>query len=162
MIKKIAVGALLSLTTTAYVHALSIPPNSTQSIHQNTKPAVDVSMYAYLVQNNRLLPLNTNSQATQGDQIEYHIYVKNTAPYRIRTVPIRITLAQNTAFSGSISPKPVLASIDRQNFGYVPLQSVDNGQYTPVDESLYQALHWDVEDIAIDGTAILKFRTIVN
>lgn len=160
------------ILTAFFVMALQVPafamlpnPNSGFSVG-TTAPmqptsqsqGVSVSMAAFLVDSmGNLSPITQGNTVRAGDVVEYQVYYTNTTGEHIRSVQVDLDLA-GLVFLGQASPMGGFASTDGVHFGRMPLRANIGGAIQEVPSAQYRNLRWVLEDIAIDGTAVVKFR----
>ncbi|MDO5650635.1 MAG: hypothetical protein Q4G13_00665 [Moraxella sp.] len=120
---------------------------------------VATAIYAYLVQaDGSLAPLNATSAIKSGDVIEYHGYFTNRSPDRIRTMTAMMSIADGMELVGNLSPSFAFASIDGSRFARMPIKASVNGVVQELPLSYYKGLRWDIEDVGLNGTAVVKYR----
>lgn len=140
-------------------HALASNPSASNQTAQQIKQAV----YAYLVRTNpngeeQLIPMTPNTPIARGDIVEYHAHFSNSTPDRVRSMTAIMAIPAGMELIG-IDPINAIASTDLINYANIPVRINPNGQvqYPPMHN--YRAVHWTIQDIGINGTAITKMRT---
>ncbi len=133
----------------------------------STTEAIGVVVNAFLVGNangqETLTPITPNTSVKKGDLVEYHGLFTNTSKDRVRNMTLTLTLPQGATFTGVTEPKlGVQASVDGQQFSFMPLRSSANGQLQNVPFERYQALRFTVEEVGIGATAVVKYRATIN
>lgn len=161
MLKSKLLLALLAMTVQAPVFAMLPNPNANFAIGATTPSqtqGVAVSVAAFLVDSmGNLSPITQGNTVRAGDVVEYQVYYTNTTGEHIRSVQVDLDLA-GLVFLGQASPMGGFASTDGVHFGRMPLRANIGGAIQEVPSAQYRNLRWVLEDIAIDGTAVVKFR----
>lgn len=160
----------LSIIMTAIIginhtHAMLPNPLTTPNLATpaNQDLSMSVAITAFLVQQDALgketlTPITPDTKLNVGDVLEYHGYFTNQTGMRLRKANISLEIPQNLAFIGFATPSNPQASVDGIRFLRTPLQTKVNGQMQNIAFHHYQGLRWQIEDIGINGTAIVKYR----
>lgn len=151
----------------SYAHAMLPNPSTTEpqaqfiladeqipSRHQD----VQSTLHAFLFEGDTLSPITPDTPLKAGDIIEYHAYISNHTKERIRSVNVSFDIPAGVELIEGFSPMVSSASLDGNRFFPAPLRVNIDGQTQPIPLSQYKALQWRVQDIGIDGVAIVKFR----
>lgn len=125
--------------------------------------AMSASVHAFLLRSDAvgqevLVPVTPQTQVTAGDVLEYQVHFDNVTGERLRKAQLNVSIPEELEFIGAVVPAQVMASIDGQAFSRMPLRTRVDGQLQPVALSFYRVLRWEVEDIGIGGTAVVKYR----
>lgn len=146
----------------------TILPSSNQAV--TTQPpamtnngAVQTAVEAYLVgAGDTLIPITQGVAVQSGDVVEYRAYYTNTSGDRIRSMKAQLDIPEGVELVGGLSPVRAFASLDGSRFVRTPVRGNIGGQIQEVPLALYKALRWDIEDIGIGGTAIVKYRARIK
>ncbi len=172
------VRSLLVLTALVSSASFAMLPNPTQTntiapvLAEQTAPAqavqgeqVEGVVMAFLVGQSGdqevLTPINHGMTIKAGDVVEYRGYFTNKGTDRVRKMTVSLGIPQGVELIGGIEPV-ASASIDGNRFGSMPLRANIGGQIQAVPLSMYKALRWNVEDIGINGTAVVSYRVVVK
>lgn len=111
-----------------------------------------------------LSPVTAQTRLTSGNIIEYHGYVINRSPDRVRNVKVTFNLPSNTELTGmaDMSPSRAYGSIDGSNFQYMPLKANIGGVVQDIPMSSYKAVQWDVQGLGLNEVAEVKYRVRVK
>lgn len=111
-----------------------------------------------------LSPVTASTQLTAGNIIEYHGYIINRSPDRVRNLKVTFDLPANTELTGlaDMSPSRAYGSIDGRNFQYMPLKANIGGVVQEIPMSSYKAIQWDVAGLGLDEVAEVKYRVRVK
>ncbi|MFB6348446.1 hypothetical protein [Moraxella marmotae] len=178
------ISAILSLSLSALVlAACSAVPTTAPSTPAKTAPAaaqtptttptvitsndVDTVMNAFIVRmvdgQEVLEPVTTDTVIKSGDLIEYQTLLTNNGKDRVRNMLVALSLPKGASFNGHVSPSlGTQASVSDGRFVFMPLRTTVNGVVQNVPFSQYQALRWNIEDLGIGATAVVKYRATIN
>lgn len=110
-----------------------------------------------------LAPLTAQTQLTSGNVVEYHGYVINGSPDRVRKMKVTFAIPANMELvAGSVAPEPVYGSNDGQTFNYMPIKANINGVLQNMPMSYYKTLQWDVAGLGLNEVAEVKYRAKVK
>lgn len=101
-------------------------------------------------------------QVKSGDVVEYRGYFTNKSPDRIRSMTVLMQVPQGVALIGGIDPIAPFATVDGTRFARTPLRANMGQGVAEVPLFYYKALRWDVEDVGINGTAVVKYRARIK
>lgn len=137
-------------------------PAGGQLAAQKKAEGISPVISAFLVSDVALTPITPTTQIRSKDVIEYHAYLPNRSPDRIRSMTVTLEIPQGVTFAHNVSPLGATASVDNINFGKIPLQTNYQGQLQNVPDPLYRSLRWVIEDVGVNGVAVVKYRALVN
>lgn len=128
---------------------------------------VDVSIHAFVVRQahgkETLEPVLSSTQIHQGDVIEYRALMTNKGKDRVRSMLVELNIPQGVAFTGVVEPDlGTQASLDGSRFLYMPIRVNVEGVVQNVDFADYRSLRWNVEEVGIGATAVVKYRATVQ
>lgn len=123
---------------------------------------VEVVIQAFAVRNDygteTLVPILSESDIMAGDVVEYHAYFVNRSGERIRSMMASLDIPEGAELMGGVYPSASHATVDGVRFGQIPLRTNSNGQLVDIALKYYKALRWDIQDVGIDGMAMVKYR----
>lgn len=175
----LGLSACQSLPTTSKPATPTTPSNPTSAIltptatKTHTRSAVvtshdvEVAVHAFVVRSvasgEKLEPVQANTVINKGDVIEYHGLFTNQSKDRIRQMTATLSIPNGMAFTGVTEPAlGALASLDNQRFVYMPIRVNNNGVIENLAFDQYRALRWQIEDVGIGATAVVKYRATVQ
>lgn len=109
-----------------------------------------------------LKPIDANTRLQKGNVIEYHTYVTNHSPDRMRKMTVTMSIPAQVKLAGEVAPDTASASVDGTNYSRMPLRGRINGQLQDVPLEYYKHLRWTIEGLGIDETAVMKYRAVVR
>lgn len=114
--------------------------------------------------NEVLSPITAQTRIQSGQVIEYHGYVINRSPERVRNLKVTFGLPANTVLTGlpDMSPSRAYGSIDGVNFHYMPLKANIGGVLQEVPLTSYKAVRWDIQGLGLNEVAEVKYRVRVK
>lgn len=133
-----------------------------------TNEQVGIVMTASVVRSTEagevLEPITAQTKVNSGDLVEYHVFLTNNGNDRIRDMRVALQLPKGTQFTGMTSPDlGVQGSLDGVRFGFMPIRyPADTGELKNVPFNQYQALRWNVQEVGIGATAVIKYRALVE
>lgn len=135
--------------------------SSTLSDSQNQ---VGQAVYAYLVRGvagqEQLIPIDAATSINRGDIVEYHGHFTNKTADRIGAMTAMMDIPTKLEL---ISTEPLaFASVDSKRFSAMPLRTLVNGQLVPVPLAYYRAIRFDIKNIGIGATAVVKYRAKIR
>lgn len=135
--------------------------SSTLSDSQNQ---VGQAVYAYLVRGvagqEQLIPIDSTTAINRGDIVEYHGHFTNKTADRIGAMTAMMDIPTKLEL---ISTEPLaFASVDSKRFSAMPLRTLVNGQLVPVPLAYYRAIRFDIKNIGIGATAVVKYRAKIR
>lgn len=144
----------------------TLQPTQPQTLNSQTDTKLPSLITAFLVQTldnqETLIPINDSTALTAGDTVEYQAYFTNHSKERIRTMTATLNIPLGTEFIGITSPIAQAASVDGNLFAHIPLKTRVNDQIQEVAPHFYRSLRWQLEDIGIGGTAVVKYRVKIQ
>lgn len=105
-----------------------------------------------------LVPILSEADIMAGDVVEYHAYFVNRSGERIRSMMALLEIPEGAELMGGVYPSASHATVDGVRFGQIPLRTNSNGQLVDIALKYYKALRWDIQDVGIDGMAMVKYR----
>lgn len=110
-----------------------------------------------------LEPVAAGTAIKSGDLIEYQGLFTNTGSNRIRQMNATLTVPAGVVFTGVTEPAlGVKASVDNSRFVFMPIRANVNGNIENLPFNQYQALQWNIEELGIGATAVVKYRATVQ
>lgn len=164
----VKLSALLALTLSSSAFAMLPNPDATSQVAAtaNSTSSVGQVVTAFLVQNvggqETLVPVTQGVSVRAGDVVEYHAYFTNHSSDRIRSMSALLEIPAGVEFLGATEPAGAFATVDGTRFGRMPLRANMGGVVQDVPLSMYKALRWDLEDVGIGGTAVVKYRAKIK
>lgn len=136
-------------------------PNPPLQLNQEApaQPAsntMETAIYAFLVQGETLVPINADVALQSGDVVEYQAYLTNRTGEHMRSATVALHLPSGLQLLNDISPAGYFVSSDGINFG----RAIANTPQATLDT--YNALLWNVQDVGIDGVAVVKYRAKIQ
>lgn len=120
--------------------------------------SISTTLHAYVLEGDTLAPVTPQTVLQAGDVVEYHAYVANHSKERVRSVNVSFDVPKEAELIGGFSPDTPLASVDGTRFYPTPLRTNVGGQVETIAMSRYKAIRWNVQDLGIDGVAVVKFQ----
>lgn len=125
------------------------------------------AVYAFVVQsdelgNEQLMPIQAGIAPKQGDTLEYQIHYTNHTGERIRRAVVAVNVPAGVELIGGVSPLGASASINGSVYGRMPLRGSIGGVVQEIPFKYYKALRWTIEDVGLNGTAVVKYRAILK
>ncbi len=131
-----------------------------------TGQTVETVINAFIVTQNGnqelLTAVTQNGQVKPGDVVEYRGYFTNRSPDRIRKLTALLEIPEGVELLGGIEPLAPFATVDGVRFARTPLRTNTATGVQEIPLSYYKALRWDVEDIGLNGTAMVKYRARIK
>lgn len=123
---------------------------------------INTVLHAYVLEGDTLSPVTPESQIKSGDVIEYQAYISNNSKERVRSVNVSFDVPAGAELIGGFRPETPLASVDGTRFYPTPLRTNVNGQIETIAMSNYKSIRWSIQDLGIDGVAVVKFQMKVK
>lgn len=157
--------------------AIQTPPLQHQTIQPITSPTfisqnqnqIQTKLTASIIAVNpqggeMLAPITSQVKLPKGSVIEYHGYIINNTPERVKTLKATFDIPARTELQSitNISPQPAYGSNDSMRFNYLPIKSSINGILQEVPMSYYKALQWDIAGLGLNEVAEVKYRVVVK
>lgn len=146
---------IISLTPTTPLQTLLPAPQ---------KQELASKIFAYLVQTQDgqeiLTPITPTTPVVSGSIVEYQGFFDNVSNQRIRSATLSLEIPAGLELV-SVAGDNVLASIDNQRYTRMPLRTLVDGQISDIPLSYYRGLRWQVADIGLAGTVMVKYRAKV-
>lgn len=117
---------------------------------------LDTAIFAFLVQGDTLMPVDAGMTLQSGDVVEYQAYLTNRTGEHMRSATAVFHIPVGVQLLNDISPAGYFVSSDGVNFG----RATANAPQATLDT--YKALLWNVQDIGIDGVAVVKYRAKIQ
>lgn len=157
--------AMLPTPTTQPTPIISLTPTTPlQSPLSGATQELTSRIFAYLVhhQNGQetLVPITYATPVLAGSIVEYQGFFHNISNQRIRSATIGLDVPMGLELI-SMSDNATLGSVDGQHYSRMPLRTQMNGQISEIPLSFYRGLRWQVTDIGLGGTAVVKYRARV-
>ena len=145
--------------TTAVVPSVSDETPSVSPSSPRTTPTVVTSedvnaiMNAFIVRRDNaqetLEPVTAQSSIKAGDLIEYQVLLTNDGNNRVRDMRVALSLPQGSA--------------DGSRFVFMPIRTTAaDGSVQNLPFSQYQVLRWNIQDLGIGATAVVKYRAVIK
>ena len=159
--------------TTAVVPSISDEMPSVLPSSPKTTPTVVTSedvnavMNAFIVRKDAqetLEPVTAQSSIKAGDLIEYQVLLTNDGNNRVRDMRVALSLPQGAEFTGVVSPSVgTQASADGSRFVFMPIRTTAaDGSIQNLPFKQYQVLRWNIQDLGIGATAVVKYRAVIK
>lgn len=146
---------IISITPTTPLQTLMPAPQ---------KQELASKIFAYLVQNQNgqetLIPITPSTPVVIGSVVEYQGFFDNVSNQRIRLATVSLDIPMGLELIG-VSGDNIFASVDGQRYARMPLRTQLNGQISEIPLSYYRGLRWQVGDIGLAGTVMVKYRARV-
>lgn len=123
---------------------------------KSSNDKLQMAVFAFLVQGDTLVPISEGVAIQPNDVVEYQAYVTNNTGERVRSATIALHIPAGVQLLGAISPAGYFVSTDGVNFG----RATANAPQSVLDN--YKALLWNVQDMGIDGVAMVKYRAKIQ
>lgn len=133
-----------------------------------TSEDVNAVMNAFIVRKDNaqetLEPVTAQSSIKAGDLIEYQVLLTNDGNNRVRDMRVALSLPQGTEFTGVVSPSVgTQASADGSRFVFMPIRTTAaDGSIQNLPFKQYQVLRWNIQDLGIGATAVVKYRAVIK
>lgn len=129
--------------------------------------AVATKVMAYLVAmgddgEQTLVPVTPQTQLQKGNLIEYQGHFTNNSSDRQRKMTVTMTIPEEVTLMGSISPEFPLASVDGQQYAPAPLRGRVAGQLQEIPLEYYRGLRWNIDNLGLGETAVVKYQAVVK
>ena len=158
-------GTAPSTTTQPTVSAVQLPETTPTVVTSNE---VGTVMNAFIVRMDNgqevLEPVTVQSTIKAGDLIEYQVLLTNNGKDRVRDMRVALSLPQGAEFTGVVSPSMgTQASADGSRFVFMPIRTTAaDGSVQNLPFNQYQALRWNIQELGIGATAVVKYRAIIK
>lgn len=143
---------------------ISILPTTPASPAPLVQQELTGRIFAYLVQSQdgqeTLTPITPAMPVASGSIVEYQGFFDNVSNQRIRSATLGLEIPVGLELI-SVAGDNVLASIDNQRYTRMPLRTLVDGQISDIPLSYYRGLRWQVADIGLAGTVMVKYRAKV-
>lgn len=163
-----------SVTRSVSIQPVQIQPTQMQSVspiamgmtaQNQVQTKLTASVVAVNPQGGEMLaPITPHVQLPKGSVIEYHGYIINNSPERVKTLKATFDIPTGTELqsSNSVSPQPAYGSNDAMRFNYMPIKSNINGVLQEVPMSYYKAVQWDIAGLGLNEVAEVKYRVVIK
>lgn len=146
------------------------PPLVNESTVQTVLPVqngLSSAIYAFVVKmdvmgNETLVPVSADVTIQKGDMLEYQGHYTNYTGERIRSTTVSLSVPAGVELVGGVLPLGASGSVDGNRYSHMPLRGNIGGVVQEIPLKYYKALRWNIEDIGIGGTAIVKYRAILK
>lgn len=132
----------------------------------NTGQGIETVIQAFVVRDDygmeTIVPILSETDIAADDVVEYHAYFVNRSGERIRSMMALLEIPEGAELVGGVYPPASHATVDGVRFGQIPLRTNSNGQLVDIALKYYKALRWDIQDVGIDGMAMVKYRAKLN
>ncbi|UNU72617.1 hypothetical protein LU293_05725 [Moraxella nasovis] len=129
----------------------------------NVTAAVNAFVVSHDAQGQEILtPIDLGSYVTQGNTVEYRGLFTNAGEHRVRKMTVSVSIPNGAELVGDIEPKRGQATADGNLYTAMPLRMNVNGQIQPIPLSYYQGLRWQIEDLGVGATAVVKYRAKIK
>lgn len=180
-----SIGMLVSVNVNAVLPAIEIDKaNGTASTLSSATPATGVAPMtvstpatnnannAALIQtkitaalvglDDTLVPVTPQTKLATGNVVEYHAYIINNSPERIRNMKVTMPIPANMELVTKPSPEPVYGSNDGMQFNYMPIKLNTGGVVQEAPMSYYKFVRWDIAGLGLNEVAEVKYRVRVK
>lgn len=160
----IAAQAPLAVNQT-HTSYLPVSSNTASEATAQLTPKVLASLVTRDAQGQEILaPVDAQTRLMSGNLVEYHAYITNTSPDRVRSVKVTLAIPANTELTSlaDMTPARPYGSTDGVNFQYMPLKANIGGVLQELPMSYYKAVRWHIEGLGLNEVAEVKFRVRVK
>ncbi|WP_394261996.1 hypothetical protein [Moraxella boevrei] len=173
----LALSGLLAGVSTQALAVMPVSGMATTDMNanpvQNTSPTQNVQLETRILasalstdaQGQQVLsPITAQTKLTSGNVIEYHGYITNKSPERIRNVTVTLDIPANTELLSlkGLSPTRAKGSADGVKFQNMPLKTNINGVLQDLPMQYYKAVQWDIAGLGLNEVATVKYRVRVK
>lgn len=109
-----------------------------------------------------LIPVTPQTKLATGNIVEYHGYITNTSPERVRTMKVTMPIPANMELVGKPSPEPVYGSNNGVQFNYMPTKISIGGVIQDAPMSYYKSVRWDIAGLGLNEVAEVKYQVRVK
>lgn len=108
-----------------------------------------------------MVPVDGNTRLQSGNILEYQGLFTNTNPDRVSKMTVTMSIPQEVELLGGIAPEFPLGSVDGSLFAGMPLKGQINGQVQEIPMRYYRAVRWNLGEVGLNDTVIVKYRARV-
>nr|WP_317200787.1 hypothetical protein [uncultured Psychrobacter sp.] len=109
-----------------------------------------------------LIPVDANTRLQAGNILEYQGYFTNNNADRVRKMTVTMSIPEQVEMIRVVAPEFPYGSVDGNTFARMPLRSRVNNQLVEVAPKYYKAVRWDIEDVGLNDTVMVKYRAKVK
>lgn len=109
-----------------------------------------------------LIPVTPQTKLATGNIIEYHGYITNNSPERVRTMKVTMPIPANMELVSKPSPEPVYGSNNGVQFNYMPTKISVGGVIQDAPMSYYKSVRWDIPGLGLNEVAEVKYQVRVK
>ncbi len=137
-------------------------PSSSSSVD-----AIDSKITASLISvdangQETLVPVTAETRLQPGNIVEYQGYFTNNNSDRVRKMTVTLTIPEQVELLRVVAPDFPYGSADGNTFSRMPLRTRVDNQLQEVPLEYYRAVRWDVDDVGLDDTVLVKYRAKVK
>lgn len=160
----LAISKAPNMANPSFINNSQANSQTNSSTLSDSQNQVGQAVYAYLVRGvagqEQLIPIDATTAINRGDIVEYHGHFTNKTADRIGAMTAMMDIPTKLEL---ISTEPLAsASVDGKRFSAMPLRTLVNGQLVPVPLAYYKALRFDIKNIGIGATAVVKYRAKIR
>ncbi len=168
---KIAQASLLMFAVTGSAVAVlpavdvSQATNATATVDEKIHSQITASIVAKNAQGQEVLqPVNAQTKLETGNILEYHGYITNNSPERIRNMKVTFSIPDNMELLNLVDISPIhpQGSIDGKAFHYMPIRVQIGGVSQELPLKYYKAIQWEVKGLGLNEVALVKYRVKVK
>lgn len=139
----------------------------TASMPRPAEQAISSRITAQLVKTDAtgqemLEPVTAATRLQSGDVLEYQGFFTNNNPDRVRQMTVTISIPEQVELMGSVAPAMPYGSVDGNRFSRMPLRGKVDGQTQEIPLKFYRGVRWDLENVGINETVMVKYRAQVK
>lgn len=160
----LAISKAPNMANPSFINNSQANSQTNSSTLSDSQNQVGQAVYAYLVRGvagqEQLIPIDATTAINRGDIVEYHGHFTNKTADRIGAMTAMMDIPTKLEL---ISTEPLaFASVDSKRFSAMPLRTLVNGQLVPVPLAYYRAIRFDIKNIGIGATAVVKYRAKIR
>lgn len=162
-IASIATTFLLATAAHAVLPAVELTPvnNATPTTAQigQLRSAVTAAVVGA---DGSLIPVTPQTRLASGNVVEYHGYIINNSPERVKNMKVTIAIPANMELVSKPSPEPVYGSNNGIQYAYMPIKVSVGGMVQDAPLSYYKSLRWDIAGLGLNEVAEVKYQVRVK
>ena len=109
-----------------------------------------------------LVPVTADTRLQSGNVLEYQGFFTNTNSDRVRKMTVTLTIPEQVELLRVLTPDFPYGSADGNTFARMPLRGRINNQLQEIPLEYYKAVRWDIDDVGLKDTVMVKYRAKVK
>lgn len=109
-----------------------------------------------------LVPVTADTRLQSGNILEYQGFFTNTNSDRVRKMTVTLTIPEQVELLRVLTPDFPYGSADGNTFARMPLRGRINNQLQEIPLEYYKAVRWDIDDVGLKDTVMVKYRAKVK